>query len=78
MFLKQTFWEENNMKEYVVYGNYTMTKELGRVKANSKEEAVDKIMDTIGADTEPLCHYCARKFVDDPILDEETINAEEV
>lgn len=66
------------MKEYVVYGTYTMTKELGRVKANSKEEAIDKAMDMIGKDTEQLCYYCAQKFLDEPILDEETINAEEV
>ena len=66
------------MKEYVVYGTYTLTKELGRVKANSKEEAVDKVIDMIGNDTEQLCHYCAQKFLDEPILDEETINAEEV
>lgn len=65
------------MKEYVVYGTYTMTKELGRVKADSKEEAIDKVADMIGTNTEQLCHYCSQKFLDEPILDEDSIMAEE-
>ena len=66
------------MKEYVVYGTYTMTKELGRVKADSKEEAIEKAMNNIGTDTEQLCTYCSEKFLDQPILDEDSVEAEEV
>lgn len=77
MFLKQTFWEENNMKEYVVYGTYTTTKELGRVKADSEEEAIDKVFESMGSNEIQLCFHCSEKFLDHPILDEDTVRAKE-
>ena len=66
------------MKEYVVYGTYTITKELGRVKANSKEEAIDKVFESIGTNEVQLCCHCSEKFLDQPIMDEDTVTAEEV
>ena len=66
------------MKEYVVYGTYTITKELGRVKANSKEEAIDKVFESMGTNEVQLCYKCSEKFLDKPILDEDTVTAEEV
>lgn len=55
------------MKKYVVYADYVATAIIGEVEAESKEEAVSKMMDNVEGHI-PLCCECEEHFVDSPAL----------
>lgn len=65
------------MPRYRVYADYIMTKILGEVEAESKEEAIEKLMDR--ADPQAgLCYQCQEDFVDDAMLMDDGFDAEEI
>lgn len=65
------------MKKYMVYGNYTFSKFLGEFEAASPDDAVQKALDEVNPNAW-LCAYCSQEFEDAGELDEASVVAEEI
>ena len=59
------------MKTYQVYGIATVSKHLGKVKANSPEEAEKKAWSELSNEMHiSICHHCSKKMGDTPEITE--------
>lgn len=63
------------MARYHVFADYSVSKDFGIVEADSEDEAIEKMIEKIPGMVQ-LCCSCSEKFIDCPVLLEDSISAE--
>ena len=58
------------MKQYEIYAPYIYWKSVGKVSAETEEEAMEKAWDELEIeDSDSLCWHCEEDMLDHPLLD---------